>query len=76
MSLLTFLSGCGSGSGYVKVPQDIEGTFFMADEVDDIMVLWGKTLEGLVTRYAQCTRKPWGWTLAAISPVEFVLAYG
>jgi len=58
----------------VKIIHDIAGTFFIADEVGDVMVLWGKPFEDLVTRYAQFTRKTWGWKLTAISPVEFALA--
>ena len=58
----------------VKVVHDIAGTFFIADNVDDILVLWGKPFQDYVTRYARFTKKPWGWTLTAISPVEFALA--
>jgi hypothetical protein len=64
------------GIADVKVVHDIAGTFFIADEIDDILVLWGKPFEDLVTRYAQFIKKPWGWTLSAISPVEFALANG
>jgi len=64
------------GIADVKVSHDIAGTFFIADEVGDVMVLWGKPFEDLVTRYAQFTKKTWGWKLTAISPVEFALADG
>ena len=65
-----------NGIADVKVSHDIAGTFFIADEVGDVMVLWGKPFEDLVTRYAQFTKKPLGWMLTAISPVEFALANG
>jgi len=63
-----------NGVADVKVSHDIAGTFFIADEVDDVLVLWGKPFEDLVTRYAQFIKKPWGWVLTAISPVEFALS--
>jgi hypothetical protein len=65
-----------NGIADVKVSHDIAGTFFIADEVGDVMVLWGKPFEDLVTRYARFTKEPWGWVLSAISPVEFALAEG
>lgn len=65
-----------NGIADVKVTHDIAGTIFIADDVGDVMVLWGKPFEDLVTRYAQFTKKPWGWMLTAISPVEFALANG
>ena len=63
-----------NGVADVKVSHEIAGTFFIADEVDDVLVLWGKPFEDLVTRYAQFIKKPWGWVLTAISPVEFALS--
>ena len=62
------------GIAAVKVTLDIAGTFFIADEVGDVMILWGKPFEDLVTRHAQFNKKPGGWMLTAISPVEFALA--
>ena len=63
-----------NGVADVKVVHDIAGTFFIADEVDGVLILWGKPFEDIVTRYAQFTRSSWGWRLTAISPVEFALA--
>jgi len=65
-----------NGIANVKVSHDIAGTFFIADEVGDVLVLWGKPFEDLVTRYARFTKEPRGWKLSAISPVEFALANG
>ena len=65
-----------NGIADVKVSHDIAGTFFIADEVGDVLVLWGKPFEDLVTRYARFTKEPRGWKLSAISPVEFALAKG
>jgi len=64
------------GIADVKISHDIAGTLFIADEVNDILVLWGKPFEDLVTRYATFTNSPLGWKLTAISPVEFALKDG
>jgi hypothetical protein len=64
------------GIADVKVSHEIAGTFFIADDVGDALVLWGKPFEDHVTRYAQFIRGSQGWTLSAISPVEFALANG
>ena len=65
-----------NGIADVKVVHDVAGTLFIADDIEDTLDLWGKPFEDLVTRYARFTKRAWGWTLTAISPVEFALAEG
>jgi len=62
-----------NGVADVRVVHDVAGTFFIVDDAGDALVLWGKPFEDLVTRHARFTQQPWGWTLTAISPVEFGL---
>jgi hypothetical protein len=54
----------------VTVVTDIAGTFFIVDDVGDVLVLGGKSLEDQITRSARFEKMPAGWVLTAISPVK------
>jgi len=62
------------GVAEVTVVCDVTGTFFTADKIDDVLVLWGKPYESLITRNAVFEEMSWGWVLTALSPVEFASA--
>ena len=54
----------------VSVTHFLEGTFYIADDVGDTLVLWGKPFADTIVRHAQFVREIAGWKLAAISPVD------
>ncbi|UCF30606.1 MAG: hypothetical protein JSV26_11235 [bacterium] len=57
----------------VTVTHFAAGGFHVARDIGRVLVLWGVPLADTAVRHAEFVKKPWGWKLTAISPVDISL---